>query len=57
MKKKIQTEYKNKIKLINKYNKFYYENSDPLVSDAEYDLLKNEILSLELKYKFIQSLA
>ena len=55
MKKKIETEYKNKIKLINKYNKFYYDNSDPLVSDAEYDLLKKKILSLELKYKFLKS--
>ena len=36
-KKKIIKEYKNKIKLINKYNKFYYDKNSPIVSDSEYD--------------------
>ena len=41
MNKKILEEYKKKIKLINKYNKFYYDKSKPLVLDKDYDDLKN----------------
>ena len=47
--------YKKKIKLLNKYNKFYYQNQNPLVSDKKYDELKNEILELEKKYSLINS--
>ena len=39
-KKKINKEYNSKIKLLIKYDKFYYENSNPKVSDKEYDDLK-----------------
>ncbi len=49
---KIQKIYKEKIKLLQKYNNFYYDKSSPLVSDAEYDNLKNDIVSLENKYNF-----
>ena len=45
-KKEIQKKYKEKIKLFNKFNKFYYDKSDPLASDQEYDVLKKEILLL-----------
>ena len=51
-KKKIQKKYKEKIKLLNKFNKYYYDKSKPLISDSEYDELKNEILLLEQKYIF-----
>jgi DNA ligase (NAD+) len=54
-KKKIQIEYTQKINLINQFNKFYYDNSNPKVSDLEYDELKKEILLLESKYKFLKS--
>ncbi len=47
--------YKKKIKLLNKYNKFYYQNQNPLVSDKKYDELKSEILELEKKYSLINS--
>ena len=43
----IKKDYLNKIKLINKYNKFYYDKSNPSVSDHEYDELKKEILNIE----------
>ena len=33
----IKKDYFNKIKLLNKYNKFYYDKSDPIVSDNDYD--------------------
>ena len=54
-KKAIEVEYNKKIKLYNKYNKHYYNNSSPKVSDKEYDELKHDILSIEKKYKFINS--
>ncbi len=54
-KKQIQEKYQTKIKLYLKYNSNYYDKSKPTVSDREYDNLKNEILSLENKYKFLQS--
>jgi DNA ligase (NAD+) len=52
-KKKFEKKYKEKIKLLNEYNKFYYEKSSPKVSDKEYDELKQNILLLEKKYKFL----
>jgi DNA ligase (NAD+) len=54
-KKKIEKEYKKRIKLINDYNKNYYDLSKPLVSDKEYDDLKNSIFILESKYSFLNS--
>jgi DNA ligase (NAD+) len=54
-KKKIQTEYIKKISFLNQLNEFYYDNSNPRVSDQEYDELKKEILLLESKYKFLNS--
>ena len=54
-KKEIELEYKKKIKLLVNYNKKYYDASKPLVSDKEYDDLKNAILILESKYSFLNS--
>ena len=54
-KKAIEVEYNKKIKLYDKYNKYYYNNSSPKVSDKEFDELKADILSLEKKYEFINS--
>ena len=54
-KKNIQELYVKKIQQIKKYNKSYYEKSNPIIQDAEYDRLKKEILSLENKYKFLNS--
>ena len=54
-KKIIEAQYKKKIKLLNNYNKNYYDKSKPLVDDKEYDKLKNETLLLERKYKFLKS--
>ena len=45
-------EYQKKLNLLDKYNKFYYQNQKPLVPDVDYDNLKNEILDLEKKYNF-----
>ena len=54
-KKKIEAEYKKKIKKINQLNIFYYDQSNPLVTDDEYDKLKNEILLLEANNDFLKS--
>ncbi len=54
-KKKIQKSYKDKLKLLDNYNKFYYEKNLPKVSDEIYDNLKQEILLLEKKYHYLKS--
>ena len=48
-KKKIQIEYKEKIKLLKSYNKFYFENSKSAVSDDMYDELKQGFSHLFLQ--------
>jgi len=53
--KELKIIYQKKIKLLTDYNKFYYNNDNPKVTDKEYDQLKQEILSLENKYKFLKS--
>ena len=54
-KKEIKEKHKSKINLVKKYNKLYYHDSNPLVSDSVYDKLKQEILDLETKYNFLKS--
>ena len=48
---KIKEEYQKKIKLIKEYNKNYYDESNPSVSDHEFDLLKKDVEDLEKKYQ------
>ena len=45
--KKIEKNYKIKIKELQRLNKLYYDQSKPAVNDDQYDKLKNEILLLE----------
>ena len=52
---KVKKDYHQKIKLISKYNKFYYSKSKPIVDDSTYDKIKLEILNLEKKYSFLKS--
>tara|TARA_B000000557_G_scaffold165944_1_gene134824 strand:+ start:209 stop:538 length:330 start_codon:yes stop_codon:yes gene_type:complete len=49
----IKKEYSKKIKLIQRYNKGYYDENNSEVSDADYDLLKKEIIEFEKKYNFL----
>ena len=53
--KKIEKNYKIKIKELQRLNKLYYDQSKPAVNDDQYDKLKNEILLLEKKYKFLNN--
>ncbi|MDA7577315.1 NAD-dependent DNA ligase LigA [Candidatus Pelagibacter sp.] len=54
-KKKIEDQYKKKIKLLQNYNRYYYDKSAPKVSDNIYDELKKDILLLESKHYFLKS--
>ena len=56
LKSKIIDIYKKKITLLKKHNKLYFENDDPKISDAEYDILKREIINLEEKNNFLKKL-
>ena len=47
--------YFEKIKILKNYNNSYYDKSKPIVDDAIYDSLKNEIFELEKKYSFLKS--
>ena len=53
--KDVEIEYLKKIKIIQKYNKHYYDKDKPIVSDQEFDLLKKDIIDLENKYNFLKS--
>jgi len=55
MNKNIKQDYLKKINEFKKHNKFYYENSSPIISDEEFDKLKKEILELEKKYGFLKN--
>ena len=46
--------YLDKVKLIKKYNKFYYDKDAPKISDKKYDELKKELLEFEKKYLFLK---
>jgi DNA ligase (NAD+) len=52
--KNLKNLYIQKIEYINKLNKKYFEDNNPLVTDNKYDELKIEILKLEKKYKFLR---
>ena len=52
----IKTLYKKKINLLKKHNRFYFDNDNPKITDAEYDSLKKEILTLENKHNFLKKL-
>jgi len=51
----IRKDYLKKIQKIQKLNKAYYEESAPVINDQEYDSLKQQIIVLENKYKFLKS--
>ena len=47
--------YLKKIKLLQKHNKHYHDKDKPVISDQDFDLLKNEIINLENKYLFLEN--
>ena len=54
-KKEVENIYKNFLRELKKYNQYYYNESNPLVSDSDYDTLKQKIISLENQYKYLKS--
>ena len=46
--------YLQKVKLIERHNKSYYDKDSPEISDQKYDEIKKEILGLEQKYLFLK---
>ena len=50
----ISKDYLAKIKLLQKYNKHYYNNDKPIVTDQEYDCLKKDIIDSEKKFDFLK---
>ena len=54
-KKEVEKSYKNKIDKLKRYNESYFVRNKPIVSDSDYDKLKNEVLLLENTYKFLSS--
>ena len=53
-KKEIETIYIKKINILKKYDKAYFEYDSPLISDKNYDSIKQEILDLERKHKYLK---
>ena len=53
-KKLIRNEYEKKVKLLNYYNRKYFNENLSEISDSKYDLLKKEIEKLEEKYNFLK---
>ena len=49
---KAKKAYKEKIKQYKRYNKKYFEDSSPVISDQDFDLLKKEITDLEKQFNF-----
>ncbi len=54
-KKKIISDYRKKINILNAYNKAYFDESNPKISDYEYDTLKKEIIEFETQFSFLKS--
>ncbi len=53
-KKEIEKIYIKKINKLKKYDKAYFEHDSPLISDKDYDGIKQVVLDLERKYKYLK---
>ena len=53
--KEVEKEYFKKINDLKKYNKAYFGDDNPVVSDKDYDDIKEEILKFEKKYQYLIS--
>jgi len=51
----IEIIYNKKIDKLKKCNEAYYDKDNPLISDRDYDILKQEILNFEKKYKYLKN--
>ena len=46
----ITDKFINKIKELKKHNNLYFNKDKPIISDAEYDKIKQEAIALEKKF-------
>ena len=53
--KEIKKKYLLKIKEITRHNQLYFNKSRPIISDKDYDKLKEEVNELEEKFPFLTS--
>ena len=53
---KIKSLYKAKIKKLLYFNRAYFEKDSPIVTDAKFDSLKQELLQLVKKYPFLKKI-
>jgi DNA ligase (NAD+) len=54
-KKEIEKVYIEKINQLKKHDKAYFKHDNPIISDADYDNIKKQILNLEKKYKYLKN--
>ncbi len=55
-KKKIQDEYKKKVNRLLNLNKAYFDKDKPIVSDLEFDKLKQDLVNISKKYPFLKKI-
>jgi DNA ligase (NAD+) len=53
--KEIEKVYFKKIKQLKKFDKAYFDDDNPIISDKNYDLIKYEILNLEKKHGYLKN--
>ncbi len=53
--KEIEKVYIKKINQLKKFDKAYFDDDNPIVSDSDYDQVKEEILNLEKKYSYLKN--
>ena len=53
-KKEIKKTYIKKIKELKKYDKAYFGKDSPIISDHDYDKIKQEILDLEGRNQYLK---
>jgi len=54
-KKEIEKVYFKKINQLKKFDKAYFDDDNPTISDKDYDHIKQEILNLEKKYSYLKN--
>ena len=53
-KSKLISKFNSKLREIKKHNRLYFKEDNPVLTDAEYDRKKREILDLESKFPFLK---
>ena len=53
--KEIEKVYIKKINELKKHDKAYFQQDSPIISDKDYDIIKQEIFNLEKKYRYLKN--